>query len=66
MGLPPGFQQLIQKYILPYTFFIIWDHHYSLLQVADILKYILQLKDTLNFVAAYQQEQITPTGPTLL
>lgn len=65
MGLPPGFWQLLQKYIIWHTF-IIWDHHYSLLQVAAILKYILQLKDTLNFVAAYQQEQITPTGPTLL
>lgn len=65
MGLPPSFQQLLQEYILPDTFFFIWDHHYSLLQVAAILEYILQLKDTLNFVAAYQQEQITPTGPPL-
>lgn len=66
MGLPPGFQQLLLRYILPDTFFFIWDHHYFLLQVAAILKYILQLKDPFNFVAAYQQEQITPTGPTLL
>lgn len=31
-----------------------------------ILKYILWLKDSLDFVASYQQEQIAPAGPTLL
>lgn len=38
----------------------------SLFLTAGASHFKIQLKDTLYFVAAYQQEQITPTGPTLL